>query len=426
MAKIANRTSKMTAGKTSLSKSQSLRELLLREKRLLAHLWTVQIERDSPLVRWMSDEEACVDTGNSGLILRTAPQLIVAIDEVGRGCFAGDVTVGVTVWRLEKSFSSGPAHAALLQIVRATKDSKKLSHPKRQQLFADTSSLMGRPRMPGFLVGAQGVDPAAARTAGDFWHPVYGGAPRRSPSPLRFADNAHLDGFIATPESINNWSESDEDLYSHVRECAFVDPQSGSVVDLSEGALELHGCVVGKASPSEIDVLGINAAIWLAISRALSMVRSFSVCPESFHPNHVLCLFDGNEPLRLENDWRDTFQMTLVHGDDALKTIGLASVLAKVERDTLIGSLPEAELYGWKSSKGYGTAEHSRAITQHGLSSHHRRSFLRAFRTTPAESVSADEIAIENAVLNANLKKSSRHDALPNDQLAQRLFKASW
>ena len=242
----------MTAGKTSLSKVQSLRELLLREKRLLGHLWTVQIERASPLVRWMSDEEACVDTGNSGLILRTAPQLIVAIDEVGRGCFAGDVTVGVTVWRLEKSFSSGPAHAALLQIVRATKDSKKLSHPKRQQLFADTCSLMGRPRMPGFLVGAQGVEPAAARTAGDFWHPVYGGAPRRSPSPLRFADNAHLDGFIATPESINNWSESDEDLYSHVRECAFVDPQSGSVVDLSEGALELHGCVVGKADRKSV------------------------------------------------------------------------------------------------------------------------------------------------------------------------------
>lgn len=73
--------------------------------------------------------------------------------------------------------------------------------------------------------------------------------------------------------------------------------------------------------------------------------------------------------------WNDCEYACFVGGDDSRLSIAAASIIAKVSRDEFMASLPEADLYDWKSNKGYGTAKHIRAIREHGLSDKHRTSF---------------------------------------------------
>ncbi len=73
-----------------------------------------------------------------------------------------------------------------------------------------------------------------------------------------------------------------------------------------------------------------------------------------------------------------TPQMPLKKGDQISHSISVASVMAKVYRDRIMrayhGQFPE---YGFSQHKGYGTAQHLRAIEEHGPCPIHRRTFKR-------------------------------------------------
>jgi ribonuclease HII len=57
--------------------------------------------------------------------------------------------------------------------------------------------------------------------------------------------------------------------------------------------------------------------------------------------------------------------------------IAAASVLAKTYRDEfMLQAHQQYPLYHWLTNKGYGTAEHRKAIMQHGQCPLHRRSFV--------------------------------------------------
>ncbi len=73
-------------------------------------------------------------------------------------------------------------------------------------------------------------------------------------------------------------------------------------------------------------------------------------------------------------------QVSIIHGDALSYTIACASIVAKVYRDRLMTKLdPKYPEYNFKKHKGYGTAEHIRAIKDHGLCEIHRRSFTKKF-----------------------------------------------
>lgn len=69
-------------------------------------------------------------------------------------------------------------------------------------------------------------------------------------------------------------------------------------------------------------------------------------------------------------------QTPLKKGDQISHSISAASVMAKVYRDRIMrvyhGQFPE---YGFLNNKGYGTAQHLRAIKEHGPCPIHRRTF---------------------------------------------------
>ncbi len=122
---------------------------------------------------------------------------------------------------------------------------------------------------------------------------------------------------------------------------------------------------IGFASEQEIDEINILQATFLAMERALSQL---TVKPD-------LALIDGNRT----RDFGLTVK-TIVKGDSLSLNIAAASVLAKVARDDVMLELAEKYPdYGFEIHKGYGTKAHYAALTKHGASPVHRKTFLKKF-----------------------------------------------
>jgi ribonuclease HII len=120
-------------------------------------------------------------------------------------------------------------------------------------------------------------------------------------------------------------------------------------------------CSVAMASVEEIDRLNILQATLLAMQRAVQGLR--------LKPNKVLV--DGNRLPAL-----DVLAEAIVSGDALVPSISAASILAKVSRDRLLLELHEQHpAYGFNRHKGYGTAQHLKALQTHGVTAAHRRSF---------------------------------------------------
>jgi ribonuclease HII len=118
---------------------------------------------------------------------------------------------------------------------------------------------------------------------------------------------------------------------------------------------------IGQAEVAEIDALGILAATYLAMERALAAL------PE--RPD-VLLVDYLPRPL---GKWP---QQRLVRGERVSLSIAAASIVAKVHRDRLMVELDRVYPgYGLARHKGYGTAEHQAALARLGPAAVHRRSW---------------------------------------------------
>ena len=132
----------------------------------------------------------------------------------------------------------------------------------------------------------------------------------------------------------------------------------------------LRGCAdigVGGASVSEIECQNILGATLVSMARAIAGLNTA--------PQKVLV--DGNH---LPKDLACPGQ-AVVKGDGISLSIAAASVVAKVTRDKIMSTLAvRYPVYGWENNAGYGTRQHQRGLSIHGISPHHRRSFAPIFR----------------------------------------------
>ena len=119
--------------------------------------------------------------------------------------------------------------------------------------------------------------------------------------------------------------------------------------------------------PSYIVAHGMTASLIAAFRKAVKAIEDQGFAVD-------LILLDGN-PLHFDKRERN-----IVKGDAKCASIAAASVVAKVERDTLMVELssqyPE---YGWDQCKGYASASHIEAIKERGLTPLHRASFCQSF-----------------------------------------------
>jgi ribonuclease HII len=125
---------------------------------------------------------------------------------------------------------------------------------------------------------------------------------------------------------------------------------------------------IGAASVAEIDRINIYQATALAMRRAIARIPT----------PHDLLLVDGSPFAALGLP-----HQAVVKGDATCLSIACASIIAKVTRDRLLHALDVRHpVYRWATNAGYGTAEHIAALSEHGATAHHRRSF-RPLRTDP-------------------------------------------
>lgn len=114
-----------------------------------------------------------------------------------------------------------------------------------------------------------------------------------------------------------------------------------------------------------IDEINILQATRLGMKNAL---ESLKIVPDTV-------ITDGNMTLDISFP-----QRSIVHGDALSYSIGAASIVAKVFRDALMEEYAKTyPAYGFERNKGYGTAEHIRAIKEHGICPIHRRTFVKKF-----------------------------------------------
>ena len=120
---------------------------------------------------------------------------------------------------------------------------------------------------------------------------------------------------------------------------------------------------IAEVSAQEIDRINILNASFEAMCRAVKML--------SQKPD--LLLIDGN---RFRNSTNIETYHCVVKGDAKLTSIAAASVLAKNYRDRYMTKIAaDFPQYGWERNMGYPTKEHRKAILNHGLTPHHRRTF---------------------------------------------------
>lgn len=120
---------------------------------------------------------------------------------------------------------------------------------------------------------------------------------------------------------------------------------------------------VSEVSEKEIDEINILQATRLGMKKALSALQ---IVPD-------MVITDGNMTLDVPFP-----QQSIVHGDALSYSIGAASIVAKVYRDALMDKFAEIyPQYGFEKNKGYGTAQHIKAIKEYGLCPIHRRTFVK-------------------------------------------------
>jgi ribonuclease HII len=122
---------------------------------------------------------------------------------------------------------------------------------------------------------------------------------------------------------------------------------------------------IGIATEEEIDSMNILNATKLAMQRAVEGL--------SIKPDYLLI-----DALNLESV--SIPQLAIIKGDDLSVSIGAASIVAKVARDSYMKELatvyPE---YSFEKNKGYGTKDHIDAIKKYGITKIHRKSFVKNF-----------------------------------------------
>ena len=131
-----------------------------------------------------------------------------------------------------------------------------------------------------------------------------------------------------------------------------------------------HAFSVASIAASEIDRIGILNATFLAMQRAAKNLQYTLIIRQQDAIG--LCLVDGNLDPGLEMPVK-----TVIKGDTLSCSIAAASIIAKETRDRLMRSIARDYVYyGWDSNMGYGTKSHLEALRVHGVSKHHRRSFV--------------------------------------------------
>ena len=132
-----------------------------------------------------------------------------------------------------------------------------------------------------------------------------------------------------------------------------------------------HHWALGWASVEEVDQINIRQATFLAMTRAVKSLEK--KIKGQFDMKTGTLLIDGRDRVSDLNHYN---QLPIIKGDQHMRCISAASIIAKVARDQLMAELAkEFPVYGFEKHKGYATAIHRNAIEEFKPTIHHRKTF---------------------------------------------------
>ena len=118
---------------------------------------------------------------------------------------------------------------------------------------------------------------------------------------------------------------------------------------------------LGIATVEEINKINILNASLLSMKRALSKLST----------KPYLAYIDGPFAPKLNMKFK-----TIIKGDEKVKSIAAASIIAKVARDLFMIKLSKKyPKYYWHKNFGYGTKDHLVSLKKYGITKHHRKKF---------------------------------------------------
>ncbi len=135
---------------------------------------------------------------------------------------------------------------------------------------------------------------------------------------------------------------------------------------------KLYDEIMEKAISVQIAVESVETIDKINILEATKLAMKKSVEGLTVKPSHVLVdatTIDINTP-----------QTPIIKGDEKSMSIACASIVAKVYRDRMMESFNELyPNYCFDKNKGYGSADHIKAIKEHGITPIHRKTFVKNF-----------------------------------------------
>lgn len=255
--------------------------------------------------------------------------MIIAIDEVGRGCVAGPVLSCASVWAPKTSCENNLIkNKSWLLLID---DSKKLSEKKRAQCF----DLI----LEDYELNLSNIPYSN-------FNPITPNELIASKTKLHFKFDLFLN-------KINK--EKSKDF-----ECIYFS--------------------LGEASSIEVDNFNIWNAVQLAAGRALKnlFTQIENKVPKfKTNLNKSIILMDGKHFIKVPKEFVNNIQATVTQADGLFISVGFSSILAKVYRDTfMINQDSIYPSFGFSGHKGYGTPKHLSVIQNKGICPLHRKSFL--------------------------------------------------
>ena len=252
---------------------------------------------------------------------------LIGIDEVGRGCLAGPVVVGASLWVLGSPSELDEVWQQQIS------DSKTISEKKREKIFTGVKE-------SSELFVTEDIETENRK---------------------EFSVNHIKSKFMQILPDRSTVIKSLDDSLNEEDDAQKV---------------KCIGTAVESASEREIEQHNIWESVQIAAGRAL--LRLLKTFPDILNNlEDGIVVMDGHKAIKVPNEFQKTPQLCVVKGDLHFASVGLASICAKVSRDHYMMELGRVvKNYGLEKHKGYATKVHREAIQKHGPTEHHRMSFL--------------------------------------------------
>lgn len=183
---------------------------------------------------------------------------------------------------------------------------------------------------------------------------------------------------------------------------------------------QARGVGLGWVEASEIDTIGLSAALKLATRRAVEQIAV---------PYHEI-IIDGTINFLAETT-KGEYVTTMPKADLLVPSVSAASIVAKVARDNYMAEQDNVYPgYDFKSHAGYGVAKHRAAIEALGLTPLHRLSFAPLVRyRTDAEAIPPNIVSKSHttrAIGNASEDAATMYLVSHGHTVLERNWRTKW